>query len=79
MGETQFNFRKVWSLDTPKALFATYVLIERWHDVNVDLYLCLITCEKGFDNVRHTKLISILKRNDTEEQKINLIENLYRN
>ena len=45
---------------TREGIFNHRTLIERYSEVNKDLYLCFIDYENAFDRVNHAKLIQCL-------------------
>lgn len=75
ISETQFGFRE--GLGTREAIFSLQVLIQRCRDVSQDVHICFIDFSKAFDNVRHDKLIQILKTSNIDEKDIRVITNLY--
>ena len=77
ISDTQFGFRN--GLGTRDALFAMQVLMQRCLDVNVDVYTCFVDFEKAFDQIRHDKLMSILKSLNLDDRDVRIIANLYWN
>ena len=52
-------------------------LIERYSEVNKDMYLCFIDYEKAFDRVNRAKFIQCLQNIEISGKDIKLIVNLY--
>lgn len=75
IGDTQFGFRN--GMGTREALFALQILIQRCRDVNADVYACFIDFNKAFDQVKHDKLVNILRSTGIDEADIRIIQNLY--
>ena len=59
LGKDQFSFRK--DRDTRDAIVALHVLYERNLEYNNKVYVCYVDCEKAFDHVNWTKLMTILQ------------------
>lgn len=73
----QFGFRNV--METREALFSIQVLFQRCRDVDCDIFACFIDYQKAFDNVRHDKLIEILKEIGLKGADLRIISSLYWN
>lgn len=77
ISETQFGFRN--GLGTRDALFSVQVLTQKCLDQQRNVFACFIDYEKAFDNVRHDKLMSLLKQIGLDGRDIRIIKNLYWN
>ncbi|CAH2267750.1 jg15167 [Pararge aegeria aegeria] len=74
---TQFGFRN--GLGTRDALFGYQVLVQRFWDMNRNLFVCFIDYEKAFDRVRHVKLMQVLQKIGLDFKDCRFIKNLYWN
>uniref|UniRef100_A0A8D8V3E1 Craniofacial development protein 2 n=1 Tax=Cacopsylla melanoneura TaxID=428564 RepID=A0A8D8V3E1_9HEMI len=74
---SQFGFRQ--GMGTREALFGINTLVERCLEVNRSIFACFIDFTKAFDNVKHDKLINILKNKNIDNHDIRIISNLYWN
>ena len=52
-------------------------IIERFIEVQQDLYLCFIDFSKAFDTVKHEKLIQMLQDINIDGKDLQLIKNMY--
>ena len=59
LGEDQFGFRR--GKGTGSAIVMLRIISERTLDIDKDLYVGFINCQKAFDRVNCTKLMQILK------------------
>lgn len=75
MTETQFGFRG--GFGTREAVFSLQVLIQRCRDMNREVYVCFVDFSKAFDNVKHEKLVELLKTTGLDSKDIRIIANLY--
>ena len=75
--ETQFGFKG--GFGTREAIFSLQVLIQRCRDMNRDVYVCFVDFSKAFDNVKHEKLIQLLKSTGLDSKDIRVVANLYWN
>ena len=58
-------------------MFNIRTLIERYSEVNKDMYICFIDYEQAFDSVNHAKFIQCLQNIGISGKDIKLIVNLY--
>lgn len=77
VAETQFGFRG--GFGTREAVFSLQVLIQRCRDMSRDVFVCFIDFSKAFDNVKHEKLLKLLKDTGIDSKDIRIIANLYWN
>ena len=62
---------------TRYAIFVLCMLCERSIEHEQDVSLCFIDYQKAFDKVRHSQLLTILKRIGVDEKDFRIIRNLY--
>ena len=63
---------------TREGLFNIRTIMERYLDLNKDIYICFIDYEKAFDRVNHQKMIESMLTTTTIDPKIiKIITNLY--
>ena len=75
ISDTQSGF--MTGKGTGEGIFNIRTIIEKYLDVNKDIYICFIDYEKAFDQLNHDKMVKILRETTIEKQIINLIINLY--
>ena len=62
---------------TRNAIFVLRMLCERSIEHQQDVFLCFIDYQKAFDKVRHSQLLTILKRIGIDEKDFRIVRNLY--
>ena len=75
VGEEQAGFRK--NSGTREGVFNLKILIEKYTEMQKNVYACFIDYSKAFDTVKHAGLIKCLQTTDIDENDIALISNLY--
>lgn len=60
-----------------EVLFAIRTLLQRYYDMNIDVYVAFIDYQKSFDYVEHEKLIGILISLNIDKRNIGIISQLY--
>jgi hypothetical protein len=73
LGEDQFGFRK----GTRDAIGMLRIISERTLDIDGEICICSIDWQKGFDHVKWTKLMEILKKTGIDWRERRLIGKLY--
>jgi hypothetical protein len=73
LGEDQFGFRK----GTRDAIGMLRIISERTLDIDGEICICYIDCQKAFDCVKWTKLMKILKKTGIDWHERSLISKLY--
>ena len=74
-GEDQFGFRR--GKGTRDAIGMLRIISERTLEIDEELSVCFIDCQKAFDRVNWTKLMQILKKIGIDWRERRLISNLY--
>ena len=62
---------------TSNAIYILRTILERALEHQKDIYLCFIDYTKAFDNVKHDKLIEILKQLDVYGKDLRIISKMY--
>jgi hypothetical protein len=75
LGEDQFGFRK--GKGTRDAIGILKLISEQTLDIGEEICVCFIDWQKGFDHVKWTKLMEILKKTGTDWCERRLISKLY--
>jgi len=73
--KTQFGFRG--GFGTRKAVFSLQVLIQRCKDMNREVYVSFINFSEAIDNVKHRKLVELLKTTGLDSKDIRILTSLY--
>ena len=73
--EEQAGFRKYSG--TRDGIFNIKIIVEKYIEMQKDVFACFIDYSKAFDTVKHEQLISCLRKTDIDESDIALIGNLY--
>jgi len=75
LGEEQFGFRR--GKGTRDSIGMMRITAERTLEIDEELCVCFIDCQKAFDRVNWTKLMQILKRIGIDWRERRLISKLY--
>jgi hypothetical protein len=75
ISEDQFGFRPFNG--TREAIFCIRQIIEKYIEVQKDIYVCFIDYKKAFDSINHVTLIESLQEIGIDGKDIRLIRNLY--
>ena len=76
IGETQSGFRP--GIATREGIFNLRAIMDRYLEVNKNIYICFIDYEKAFDRVFHHKLMEVLDNSEIIDGKNRrIIQNLY--
>ena len=75
IGETQSGFRR--GKGTREGIFNLRTILERYLEVQRDVYVCFIDYEKAFDRVYHDEIMKCFKMIDMDSKDKRLIGNLY--
>jgi len=75
LGEDQFGFRR--GTGSRDAIGMLRIISERTLEIDEELSVCFIDCQKAFDRVNWTKLMQILKKTGIDWRERRLISNLY--
>ena len=73
--EEQFGFRK--NSGTREAIICLRMLIEKYIEVQKNIYVCFIDYKKAFDRVQHERLITCLQDIGVDGKDIRIIGNFY--
>ena len=75
IGETQSGFRR--GKGTREGIFNLRTILERYLEVQRDVYVCFIDYEKAFDRVYHDEIMKCFEMIDMDSKDKRLIRNLY--
>lgn len=51
--------------------------MERYRDVDCDVYMCFVDFDKAFDGVQHRKLIDIHQNSEIDDKDVKIIAKLF--
>lgn len=63
------NVSNMGSRERLEARITLFALLQKYKDQQKDLYLCLVDYTIAFDDVKHSKLLSVLERRDSQHLK----------
>ena len=69
IGETQTGFRP--GIGTKEGVFNLRAIMDKYLEVNKNIYICFIDYEKAFDRVFHYKLVEVLDNIEIDGKEIN--------
>ena len=75
IGDEQFGFRP--GSGTREGIFCINGIVQKYINVNKELYTCFIDYSKAFDRIHHQQLIDCLEKIGMDGKDIRIIANLY--
>ena len=75
VGPEQTGFRK--NSGTREGIFNLKIIVEKYIDVNKDVYACFIDYAKAFDSVKHGLLVQCMQNINIDPNDVAIIANLY--